>query len=402
MCPTFPSIIGFGNQAVFILNIIIILVFGYLGGFRCKLTWPVILYGGYFIGIACWDVLLEILRNKIGPTDFLEILRPIGFLLCYLFYRYSSLSIDIVEAITEKMIYCTFLIICCYCILEFIFPEPIRNISYFLWKRREVTILNNKAIGPFFQTYNSAYALLVPLFWSFISMFRMPRIKNILFFVLLLLTLLLTQSRSMYVCAGIGLCVCVLLATNFRSVRSLRRTGIIFGILGFIILYIFITYETDLRANLAYAFQGLEAMSEGNSTSLSTRQAQVDWAIDNNNISIIGYGIGKGEILLESIYALYYYRYGVLGLLIFFGLTLYTGFISLWISKRITNNIQYFYQALTVFFFLNPIALSSSCHQDMPKTCLIFYGMVGLVFYRYSVLKGREKRKRVKMMYYRV
>lgn len=391
MCPTFPSIIGFGNQIVFVLNIFLLLLMGLIGCYKWRVSWSVVIYGGYFIGIACWDVLLEMVRDDIGPSDFLEILRPIGFFFCYLYYRTSVLPIDSVEQQTLRMIYVTFTVICIYCIMEFIFPEQVRELSFFLWKRKEVPILKNKAIGPFFQTYNSAYALLIPLFWGFISMFRGPKPKNIIFFVLCLLTLLLTQSRSMYMCGAVGLAICVLIATNFKSSKSVFRTCFIFALLIAILLSLYFLYEEDIKTNLSYAFQGLEAMSQGNSTSLNSRQEQVAWAFDNNLFPVIGFGIGKGEILLESIYALYYYRYGVVGLLIFGILTFYSGYASFWISKRMKNEIQCFYQALTVFFLMNPMALSSSCHQDMPKTCLLFYGMVGMVFSRYAQLRKAEK-----------
>lgn len=391
LCPTFPSIIGFGSQAVFVLTIIILLCLGYYGAFNWTISRSVIIYGCFFIGSACWDVFLELMRNKISPTDFLEIFRPVGFLMCFIFYRNSVLPVSMVETQTLKMIYWTFLLISIYCIIEFIFPDPIREVSYFLWKRRDVAILNNKAIGPFFQTYNAAYALLIPLFWSLIQVLKKPNYKNIIFFVLIFLTLLLTQSRSMYICATLGLCLSIVITTNLKSSKSIIKMIIIIGMIITIGISLFVIYQDDLRQILAYAFTGLESMLEGNSNSLNTRESQISWAIDNNHIALFGFGIGKSDILLESLYALYYYRYGVIGIISFILLSFYSGLVSWKVSKSTKGELKFFYEALSVFFIVNPIALSSSCHQDAPKTSLIFYGLMGMVFYRYQYLKYRSR-----------
>lgn len=398
LCPTFPSFIGFGSQLIFVLNVILIGVIGLYGCFRWTISWSILIYVGFYITIASWDVLLEILGNNIVPNDFLEILRPIGILLIFMYYNNSNLPINVVESQTLKMIYWTFLIICTYCILEFVFPNPIRDISYVLWKRRSLPILNNKAIGPFFQIYNAAYALLLPLFWSFIGMVKNIDFKNLTFFVLNFLTLLLTQSRSMYICAAFGLLLSIGISTNLKSSKSFFKMVTIIAIIIFIGFILFVTYQDDLRQNLGYAFTGFNSMLEGNNNSVNTRENQISCAIENNKFPLIGYGIGKSDILLESLYALYYYRYGLLGIILFISLTFYSGYISFKVSKIMKDKFKYFYEALSVFFFVNPIGLSSSCHQDAPKTSLIFYGMMGLVFFRYRILKKRNNKNNITLI----
>lgn len=387
LCPTFPSKISFGNQAVYIITVFILGLMTTIGNFKLKFSKGIIIFGGYLIGMAVWDILIEMFRNNIGPTDFLEILRPIGFLLSYEYYRNSTVPIEIVELQTMRMFYWTFTIIAFYCILEFFIPETFQNISFLLWKRQEVGILRNKATGPFFQTYNCAYALLIPLFWSFIQLFKQTSLKYAIYFILMISTMLLTQSKSMYVASLLGIIICIWISTNFKSIKSISRTAFITITFVFLASIIFLIYQDDILKNLEYAITGFEAMSNGSSGSLNTRQEQVEWALNHNIIGLVGGGIGKNDILLESLYALYYYRYGLIGIVAIYILIFYAVYSSYKVSTIVKGNVRNFYEAICIFFLINPIALSSSCHQDMPKTSLIFYGMLGLVLYRKYNLK---------------
>lgn len=71
-------------------------------------------------------------------------------------------------------------------------------------------------------------------------------------------------------------------------------------------------------------------------------------------LRIIGDGIGKGgEMMLESFYALYYYRYGLLGLFLYVLLILITSFKSFRIANHEEKqdiNICLFYYSLAIFY----------------------------------------------------
>lgn len=376
---------------VYVLNILLILILGVMGVFKMYCSKNVIIFGAYFVLSAVWDVGLELCRDTSSPEDFLEILRPIGFLLFFQYYRYSNVRLDIVESQTIKLLYWTFSLLGIYCILEFLFPSVFQPISFFLWKRQAVGVLHNKAVASFFQTYNSAYAFMIPYFLGLIKLIRRISLWNILFFFLMLLTLLLTQSKSMYVAAAIGSIACLWIATDFKSAKSTARSIVYVGTLALVIGILFLTYQEEIGDSLKYALNGLEEMSRGESRSLGTRSAQLEWAIDNNYIGFIGLGVGKSQILLESLYALYYYRYGIIGICLVLGLIFYSSYCSYKVSLMKNIRHRVLYEALFVFFLINPLALTSSCHQDMPKTSLIFYGMVGLIFNRYNFYKTINK-----------
>lgn len=382
--PTLPATIGFGNQLVFIIQCCILLFFQVRGVFNVKFSGCSLFYFVYFLLATLFDIIIDSISGDTAPNDFLEPMRVFGILLVYQFYRYSNLKTEFVEFWAIRLVNVFFILIGIYCIAEFLLPDVVRPISYILWKRPDVPILKNKAIGSFFQTYNYAYALLIPFIYGLLRFINKWTLGNLSFFVLMLLNLLLTQSRSMYLCAGMGVVLCFLLPCNYdTSIKKLRSiTLIIILVLSGVAL--FLVFESFLRENLGYAFSGLEAISDGQSTSVASRQSQINWALDNNYIGIIGFGIGKSVILLESVYALYYYRYGVFGLLLLFSLVLNLSYCAFRIARHMIGNKAFFYYTLSVFYILSPLALSSSCHHDMPKTVFFFYGFAGLVFKRYK------------------
>lgn len=155
-----------------------------------------------------------------------------------------------------------------------------------------------------------------------------------------------------------------------------------------LIINIYIKYQDELRIIFSYAINGLESMSEGNNRSVNTRTEQIGWAIDHNSIILIGQGISKKLFFPESFYALYYYRYGLIGIIAYLILPLLTAATSYKIAKKESSNkISIFYFSLSIFYLITPIGILSSCHQDTPKISLLFYGLMGLVFRKSASIK---------------
>lgn len=191
----------------------------------------------------------------------------------------------------------------------------------------------------------------------------------------------------MYFTFAVCLLVCLLLPFLYSSVQSTLRILLLIIAVASLATIIFISYEKELRDTFAYAFSGIESMASGSNNSVNTRAAQLDWALENNHFTIIGAGIGKEEMMLESFYSLYYYRYGILGIGLFLFLSLYTSLLSYRIAKNENDNNALLYYTLFVFYLITPMAIMSSCHQDTPKISLIFYGLIGLVHRKYGELK---------------
>lgn len=137
----------------------------------------------------------------------------------------------------------------------------------------------------------------------------------------------------MYFTFAASLLVCLLLPFLYSSVQSTLKILTLVLAVACLVTVVFVSYEKELRETLAYAFSGIESMTSGSNNSVNTRAAQLDWALENNLFIIIGSGIGKEEMILESFYSLYYYRYGALGIALFLFLSFYTSLLSYRIAE---------------------------------------------------------------------
>lgn len=387
--PSFPTLLSAGGeQIVFFLEIITIIVLGILRVYRVQVeSSGVLIYVSFFFYSIIFSLLCDIYKGTACFRDYFELIKPFAFLIFFLFYRNSNIKTTEIENMTFKALKIVFSILIVYCILEFLFPDPVRNFSYLIYKRESVPILNNKAIGSFEQTYQFAFILLLPISYVYIRFLKQPSLLRFLIFAAFFFVLLLTQSRSMYFTFAVCLLVCLLLPFLYSSVQSTLRILLLIIAVVSLATIIFISYEKELRDTFAYAFSGIESMASGSNNSVNTRAAQLDWALENNHFTIIGAGIGKEEMMLESFYSLYYYRYGILGIGLFLFLSLYTSLLSYRIAKNENDNNALLYYTLFVFYLITPMAIMSSCHQDTPKISLVFYGLIGLVHRKYEELK---------------
>jgi hypothetical protein len=172
------------------------------------------------------------------------------------------------------------------------------------------------------------------------------------------------------------------------------RVILVMTVLSVVIVYVYLHYYEDLKSILTYSIGGLESIVEGGGNqSVNIRSSQIQWALENNGQVIIGAGIGKGVIMLESFYSLYYYRYGLSGVLFYLCIPLATAIAAYKIAKKeykINQRIAFFYLSLCVYYIVFPVSILSSCNQDTPKTAFLFYGLIGLVFYKYNVIKNEN------------
>lgn len=198
----------------------------------------------------------------------------------------------------------------------------------------------------------------------------------------------------MYITGVIAIILCFFIPYFYKTLNSTIKTILIVLFFISLISCVFIMFYDFLSAILPYAFEGIKNMIQGTNNSVNTRVEQLDWAISNNNLILFGNGIGKGAIMLESFYSLYYYRYGLVGIIIYMGLLIVTSYKSFKIgqieSHLNNDNISLFYYGLSIFYIVAPIGLLSSCHQDTPKISLIFYGFMGLIFNKINSYKNNR------------
>lgn len=387
LCPTIPKLLsdGMGDRIIFMIEILTLLFLYQKHVFKIKLSSNAAVVLIYFILSIFIDIVQDLLKGVTVASDFIELIRPLSFFLFYSFYRYSSVGIKNIEEKTLRTILTLFTILSVWSIIEIVFSKYLLEISYWLYRRESLPILVNKAIGSFAQTYQFGYVLLLPLVMSFIFWLKLGGVKRLLLFMLFLVTLLLTQSKSMYVCAVLCIIVSIFLPVLYRKRSDVIK--ILFFVLLIVSLFytIYITYYEVVKQILDYAFMGFDAMLRGKSNSLRLRSEQLIWALENNDLWLFGGGIGKGEIMLESFYSLYFYRYGIVGMLIYVVMVMIIAKNAYTIARKEEKSnlrISIFYYSLFVFYLITPVALSSSCHQDTTKISFLFYGLMGLINYK--------------------
>ena len=394
--PTFPSYLPelLGFQLIFSLEVIIMMM---CWSKRIILPKANIISNFIlttFTLFTVFDIYSDLIKGVNVFSDYFELIKPIAFIMFFWFYRFSIFNSDEIIEQTYKALVIIYSFLTIFTLLAFIIPDTIRPLEFLLYKRSSVPILANKAIGSFSTTYHFAFFLILPLTYSFILLLKKPSVCHFIMFSLILVSMLLTQSRSMYLCSGL----CILLSFCCPILHETRKqrfiTFFIIGCVIFIGIYLFIAFQEELYKNLTYAFEGLSAISDGGNNSVNIREQQINWALDNNSLLLVGAGIGKGEIMLESFYSLYYYRYGIIGMVISLTLFIVTSYKSYKIARNCSNDRnRIIFYALSVFYFLVPFSISSSCHMDSPKISFIFYGLMGLIFRKYSELNVSKLNK---------
>ena len=390
LCPTFPSLLPelLGFQLIFILEIVFVITCGILGIYQPKhkcVTTTIILF---FLSATIVSISFDLINGVTIISDYFELVKPFAFILFFWFYRYSVISSDELISYTFKALLVIYCFLTVFTLIAFLFPESFRSIEFMLYKRSSVPILANKAIGSFSTTYHYAFFLILPLSYTFILLLRSPGLKHLLMFFLVLTSMVLTQSRSMYLCSVLCIILSYFCPILHETKKQKLITITIIGIVLTIGVCIFFQYQEELYKNLTYAFEGLSAMSEGGNNSVNVRENQIRWAFENNTFLLIGAGIGKGEIMLESFYSLYLYRYGLIGMIISLSLFIVTSYKSIIIARTYTSdNRKIGFFALAVFYFIVPFSITSSCHMDSPKISFLFYGLIGLIFRKYHEIQ---------------
>lgn len=390
--PTFPNNFSMGVQFLFVLEMVLMILFYIMGLYRLPKESYGVQITCYFFFATAISIALDLIRGNLILPDLFELSRPIAFFCFYAWYRYSNIDIESVEKQTLKLIVILFLIEASYSIIEFYFLEETLPFSYLFYKKEEMIIFRDKAIGTFSQIYAYGYILLLPFVLFLMKFLQKKRLISLTQFLAIAFALLLTQSKSIYISAAL----CVILSFCVSIFYSTLKSGIINILLISAILvsaiYYYFIYQEYLFDTFAYASQGLQSIMDGEGGTVKTRLWQIDWAINNNPLVLLGGGIGKNEIMLESLYGLYYYRYGFIGLAIFLFVIFYTSKSAYKIanslqSKSENSELSVFYYALSIFYFVTPLALSSSCHHDTPKVSILFYGLMGLVHAKYNKIK---------------
>ena len=213
-------------------------------------------------------------------------------------------------------------------------------------------------------------------------------VKNFIFFSLFFITLLLTQSRSIYITCAIGFGVVLCLPFFYSNIQQGSCVIATILIIVFILANVYLHCQEELKQLIGYAIYGFINISRGSDIPVNIRTEQLFFAFNNNKSILFGSGISKGLTQLESFYSLYYYRYGLISISVYLAMLINTAIIAYHIAQNVVNlKTKIFYLSLFVFFLISPVGLLNSNHQDTPKISFLFYGLIGLVYNKYHYIK---------------
>ena len=251
---------------------------------------------------------------------------------------------------------------------------------YDLYKREERYILRGKTTTWFGVTYYHGYFyLLVTVFFYQKLRTRGSGLADGLLLLCSGLLVLTAQSRTIVATLFLLTLVSLLALFFGRSVRALVA-ALASAVAVIVVVAVSLPFLEEHFWYLRVAIESLSGSSfyafltQG---SMGVRIDQISSAVDQSHI-IIGAGLGRNDVPLESIYASYFYRFGFLPGLLF--IACYTSLGALLYTK--TAREDYLGRALGVMWLVSPIALFSSPMHEFPKIAVVLFFLSGYLMSR--------------------
>lgn len=271
-------------------------------------------------------------------------------------------------------------------LLTYFFGNPLSQLKQILYFSEEK--FNGLAFISFFATsYFAVYFYYILFLYSICRVFYIKADLKWIINCLLALTLIFfSQGKTGYIAAL--LTIAILVSTKFRPL-----VNIIFITFFSTLLYLFNKYRLDiadylltfeyfpLRNAAYYMIRGLE---EG---SAKTRYEQIAFALSSSaEHYYLGAGLGN-DYWLESWIAMFTYRYGFIGLIIYCLFFITSAIFSFKKMRKSKSSAFIFIYAFSTIWYINiPIIMLSSPMFEMGKNAI--YSML-IVALTYSTSKMR-------------
>jgi hypothetical protein len=162
--------------------------------------------------------------------------------------------------------------------------------------------------------------------------------------------------------------------------------------------YLYIGLDAFFKSIKQFSISDIERIIMLNRT-MEIRYRQLLFAIDHQDtIPVVGIGIGKAVLMPESFYTMYYYRVGLIGIGIHFGLIFYSIYWSLFFAKKYAKikgdkRVILFtiFTSISIYFVSFFFNYLSSAINDQTRTGFIFYTLIAILVYyknhyRYSII----------------
>ena len=394
--PTFNNKLGgdtgAGNLGAIVINagmfVLLVLYFVFCNGLniRNKLFYLIVLLFMAWLIVILFSILLS---KEIVPRDIFEIHRPFLYFLTCLFGVHLSCWSKAQRVKLFKFVFFILTILSVISILQYF--GYLQEFTALYSKR--VNVISGRGVGTFVNPYDLSFVLILPVIFSLIYIYTNNFISIYLVCIIIcILGLLATQSKTGLIVVLFSLFLALLsgLILNVKRKNNISYIRVLISFVFITILCYSIVYYLDvdyLMRNFSYLFVGLSEFASGDNNSFNIRMLQVSSVLDSKNTVmevIFGNGVQKGNMdIIENEYLLYYYRYGVVGVIILFITLLSPIASSLYVLK---NNVLksndkdwefIFIISCFIWCIVTLVALITNAYIDIIRTQFLYYTIVG-------------------------
>lgn len=328
--------------------------------------------------------------------DLFELHRPVLYLFAFCLGYMACKDPKSIQKL-EKLLTLIFILLAVFGALQFLrVADPISQLY-----TKSSNISSRRVAIPFTNPYDFAFVVTFFFFFFFMKMVYQSRVYGIgVFFAAVMLVL--PQSRSVVAGFLVGFFVVTpfLLSvfgfdfSRLKVAKPLLRYSAIF-LMMFGCLILVLPFLIDNLQYLTRQFIRLiESGDIGNSAGLRLQQFQ--FALEkaqNPAILFFGNGPAKSEMeFVESIYTYQLYRYGLLGVVLYFLVPLSLAIFMLWkILRRIGRNSPYYalFMAMLIWFFTLPFVLIGNNFTEQVRVSFFYYSLLGVLCACYSFLGSK-------------
>ena len=330
--------------------------------------------------------------SKIILRDFYEFHKPILYILIILFI-YINYYKDIEDINIRNILYMTFIILLLFSYFQLNYYKNFSSLYI-----DDIIYNSNRLTAPFGNPYDYAFVMIFFCFYFFYK-YIFFGIKFIIPLILSIWMVLETGSKSnTFAFLLIFIFICPILIL-FSDLKFKKKLLYIFQLLLIPLIFFLLNIFDFILNNYSMIFHQFSQFyydgNIGNSAEVRIDQLLIvlQRAIDHPSLFLFGNGPAKGLELgfyrdgnpfysehLESAVTYIFFRYGLLGMVIFPAIYFYIVSLLLNNNKNLKklDEIKIFNLSMLTWFFFIPISSIGGMFMEQPRVSFFFYLLIGL------------------------
>lgn len=337
---------------------------------------------------------------NIIQRDFYEFHRPVLYLLVFVF-SFTVFYRDGLVLKFERLLFFAFVILVLIGLNQYVgFYDYVSQLY-----TKQHNINSRRVAAPFLNPYDYAFMMSFFVLYFFLKMIY----SAIIFIIPLTLALsmfVLPQSRSVAGTFLVGFfvvlpLVLLLLEFDFKKLFVPKKLLLTFFLM-LLAIILFVLSVPYLLENFPYLtdqfVRFLQGGGVGRSGNIRLEQFlfALEKAFSNPLILLFGNGPAKSELeFVESIYNYQFYRYGLVGFLLYFLLLICLGSCFAWkVLKNIGRQHPSYpiFLALLVWFLIIPLMSIGNNFTEQVRLSFFFYTMLGFLSANFTLANQNAKR----------